>query len=170
MSSKSTEPTETPAVLLRLSCHGKTFLEHRNLVVEDADIDRYGYEDRPQREIACVDDDESSYPEIEYNDDDDTLSNAEYGDLGWDTEYVPSFLDTTHATATDRRNGRHDARSGTDVHAPAVVARGDAKCDIECACCGANVGSEQQMPWNVFQTAYRAKVSLGTFRDRLGIV
>ena len=51
-------PIETPLVLQRLSCRGKTFLDHPvTVTAEDSSIDDYGYGQRPDREVVCSADD-----------------------------------------------------------------------------------------------------------------
>jgi hypothetical protein len=149
-------PIETPLVLQRLSCRGKTFLDHPvTVTAEDSSIDDYGYAQRPDREVACSADDDAFPDErggaFGVHDGSDSDGDGGGGD------YHATFADRKHSTATDKRHARHTAQPGADVQAPAVVARGMPPSNFKCACCGDESGYTLQLPWNVFKTAYRAK-------------
>ena len=183
MPSKALPPIETPLQLLRLSCRGKTFLDHAGTVVEDATIDDYGFEPRAQREVAY--DAGSAYvdqggncggygsPDGGVSGDEGCGSGSEWS---WEErEYMPAYSDTRHSTATNKRHAPSAARSGAEVQAPAVVARGSPPSNFTCACCGKGNGHTLQLPWNVFQTAYRRHgpvhavncvVAMGTMLER----
>lgn len=180
MPTKAPPPIETPLQLLRLSCRGKTFLDHAGTVVEDSTIDDYGFEVRPQREVAydatsafvdqagncggygsCVSSDEGG---------------GSGGEWAWEErEYRATYTDTQHSTATNNRHAHHASQPGAEVQAPAVVARGSPPTSFTCACCGKGSGYTLQLPWNVFQTAYRRHgeahavnciVAMGTMLER----
>lgn len=148
---------ETPLVLQRLSCHGKTFLDHLGKVVEDAEIDDYGYELRPEREVVvCSADDEYGFSDERYG---GYSGYSGYGSSGseYGGDYQPTYSEHKHSTATDKRHARHAAQPGAEVQPPVVVARGSPPSNFTCACCGKGSGHTLQLPWNVFTTAYRAK-------------
>jgi len=183
MPTKALPPIETPLQLLRLSCRGKTFLDHAGTVVEDPTIDDYGFEARPQREVAydatCAFVDQSGNCGG-YGSPGGCASSDEGGGSGsewsWEErEYRPTYSDTKHSTATNKRHAPSATRAGAEVQAPAVVARGSPPSNFSCACCGKGSGHTLQLPWNVFQTAYRRHgeahaigclVAMGTMLER----
>ena len=134
-------PDEAPLVLLRVTCRGKTFLDHRNANVSDPEIDEYGQftEPRASCDIAY----EAELSDGGGDDDDD----AE-GEAAWMTDLRPGV--GTKRTTTSIPTG-----AVGDVTAPPVVARGSPPSGFLCACCGKGTGYTLQTPWNVFATAYR---------------
>ena len=127
---------EAPLVLLRVTCRGRTFLDPRDAVVQDPEIDEYAHFAAPR--ARC----DISY-EAELSDGGDDDESEE----GLAPEYAPTFgTKKSSAPATS---------SVSDVTAPPVVARGSPPSGFTCACCGKGTGYTLQTPWNAFATAYR---------------
>lgn len=150
-------PIETPLVLQRVSCRGKTFLDHVGTAsAEDVVIDDYGcFEQRPERDVMYSADDAFCDEQGGYG------YGYGYGsggsDYGCDDDYQPEFSERKHSTATDKRHAHHTTQPGADVQPPAVVARGMPPSNFTCANCGEGSGFTLQLPWNVFATAYRSR-------------
>ena len=175
--------TDTPTVLLRVACTGRTFLDHDDANAAHADIDDYAHFDRPRFDADITDDLEKytrfhsegvedqcepvssdgegygscGYGSCEGSDSaNDELMRGCDEDMGWNEEFKATYSDKKHSTATNKRHSPQSTRIGADVQAPAVVARGSPPTGFMCACCGKNRGFTLQTPWNVFCTAYKA--------------
>lgn len=167
--------------LLRVSCRGPTFLDHRGVHAEDPDIDDYAHFKAPRvaRDIA---DDLAGYMSSPHGDDaeiqsehsgedfergygggyeggyedgcggSDGASDGGGSDRGWSVEFKPTFADKKHSSGSGKSRAAH---VNVDVRAPAVVARGSPPTNFVCACCGQGCGYTLQMPWNVYCTAFR---------------
>lgn len=129
-------------MLLRVTCRGKTFLDHREAVVEDPEIDDYAHFATPR--ARCEISYEAELSGGEGGAADDPGDADEHGSA---PEYAPTF-GSKNALA-------HASCVVPHVQAPAVVARGSPPSGFTCACCGKGAGYTLQMPWNAFATAYR---------------